>query len=110
MDFKLTLRLVFSDSERSVGLGRGVVRLLEAVAETGSLNAAARGMGMAYSRAWTLIRSVEGELGCNLLSRDGARGSTLTAQAESLLSVYHEALDAARGAASGVLDKYRLDI
>ena len=45
-----------------------------------------------------------------LLSRDGARGSTLTAQAESLLSVYHEALDAARGAASGVLDKYRLDI
>ena len=75
MDHKLTLRLIFSGSEDSVGLGRGVVRLLEAVDETGSLNAAARGMGMAYSRAWTLLRKVEGELGFSLLCRNGAHGS-----------------------------------
>jgi molybdate transport system regulatory protein len=36
-------------------LGRGKVRLLELVGETGSISAAARKMNMSYRRAWLLM-------------------------------------------------------
>ncbi len=36
-------------------LGRGKIRLLEAVRAHGSISAAARAMGMAYRHAWVLI-------------------------------------------------------
>jgi molybdate transport system regulatory protein len=36
-------------------LGRGKVRLLELVGETGSISAAARSMNMSYRRAWLLM-------------------------------------------------------
>ena len=36
-------------------LGRGKVELLEHIAETGSLAAAARAMNMSYKRAWQLL-------------------------------------------------------
>jgi len=41
--------------EGNHSLGRGKAQLLEAVAETGSISAAARSMGMAYRHAWELI-------------------------------------------------------
>ena len=36
--------------------GRGIASLCLGVRETGSLNAAAKGMGMAYSKAWRIIK------------------------------------------------------
>jgi molybdate transport system regulatory protein len=41
--------------EESIAIGPGKVALLEAVAETGSISAAARHLGMSYRRAWVLI-------------------------------------------------------
>jgi len=41
------------DGDHSIG--RGKAQLLEAVAEYGSISAAARSMGMAYRHAWELI-------------------------------------------------------
>lgn len=49
---RLTLRIDF-DEERALGPGK--VRLLELVAETGSISAAGRAMGMSYRRAWLLV-------------------------------------------------------
>ncbi len=49
---RLTLRIDFKDGR---ALGPGKVRLLELVAETGSISAAARSMEMSYRRAWLLI-------------------------------------------------------
>jgi molybdate transport system regulatory protein len=49
---KLTLRIDFDDATR---LGPGKVRLLEQIAERGSISAAGRGMGMSYRRAWLLV-------------------------------------------------------
>ena len=49
---KLTLRIDLSDS---TGLGPGKVRLLEHIAETGSISAAGRAMNMSYRRAWLLV-------------------------------------------------------
>ena len=58
--------------------GYGCVLLLEGVAEEHSLNRAAKRMGMAYSKAWRIVKEAEAQLGVTLLDRDGARGSTLT--------------------------------
>lgn len=49
---RLTLRIDFDEGR---ALGPGKVRLLELVAETGSISAAGRAMGMSYRRAWVLV-------------------------------------------------------
>lgn len=46
------LRVVLN---RDIALGPGKADLLEAIETTGSISAAARGMGMSYKRAWLLV-------------------------------------------------------
>ena len=70
--------------------GRGIAGLCQGVKDTGSLNAAAKDMGMAYSKAWRIMKDTEQALGFSILNRNGAHGSTLTAQGEKLLEVYCE--------------------
>lgn len=54
MKSKVQFRLrIYRDD--SIAIGPGKVALLEAVAESGSISAAARQMGMSYRRAWVLI-------------------------------------------------------
>ena len=53
--------------------GKGPYELLMAVSRYGSLNEAAKKMGMSYSKAWKTINMVEGRLGFSLLT--GSRGS-----------------------------------
>jgi len=48
----LTIRVDFS---RTRGIGPGKIRLLELIAETGSISAAGRAMDMSYRRAWLLL-------------------------------------------------------
>ena len=38
-----------------IAVGPGKIDLLEAIAETGSITAAARSLGMSYRRAWLLV-------------------------------------------------------
>ncbi len=68
--------------------GPGIYALCKGVRETGSLNAAAKAMGMAYSKAWRIIKDTEKALGIQLLVRDGAHGSTLTEDCLKLLDAY----------------------
>lgn len=68
--------------------GPGIAALCRGVEETGSLNAAAKDMGMAYSKAWRIIKDTEDALGVQLLIRDGARGSTLTEEGAKLVAAY----------------------
>ncbi len=74
--------------------GPGVAQLLHQVEERHSLRAAALSMGMAYSKAWTIIKSSEKELGFALLeSTTGGKnggGATLSQQAQSLLAAYEQ--------------------
>ena len=48
-----------SQAHHSPGLGLGVVELCERVERLGSLNKAAADMGMAYSKAWRIIKQAE---------------------------------------------------
>ena len=74
--------------------GPGVAQLLRRVEEKHSLRAAAISMGMAYSKAWTIIKTAEKELGFDLLvSTTGGKnggGATLSKQALELLAVYEK--------------------
>ncbi len=76
------------ESESHSEFGRGVASLCQGVVETGSLNAAAKKMGMAYSKAWRIMKDTEAALGFTILDRDGARGSTLTPEGQRLLAAY----------------------
>jgi molybdate transport system regulatory protein len=71
--------------------GKGVATLLRGVAEAGSLNAAAKSIKMAYSKAWRIVKETEAGFGFLLIDRDGARGSTLTKEGKKLLLAYEQA-------------------
>lgn len=89
-DLKTSIRLSISnpDSKSNSVFGRGIANLCMGVREKGSLNAAAKDMGMAYSKAWRIIKDTEAALGLQLLIRDGAHGSHLTDDGNKLLDLY----------------------
>ena len=84
------IRLSIKNPESDSGsvFGRGIADLCLGVRETGSLNAAAKGMGMAYSKAWRIIKDTEAALDLQLLNRDGAHGSQLTEAGDRILDAY----------------------
>ena len=67
-DLRLTVTLRLLDGEGQRRFGPGVAALLEEVREKRSLRAAAGSMGMAYSKAWRIVRAAEDALGYKLLS------------------------------------------
>ena len=87
---KATLRLIDEEGQRC--FGPWVAALLEGVQEKKSLRAAAGSMGMAYSKAWRILRTAEEAFGCKLLdSTIGGRhggGAVLTTEAKILLEGY----------------------
>jgi molybdate transport system regulatory protein len=74
--------------------GDGPYELLKRVDETHSLHRAAKEMGMAYSKAWRLIRTLEKRLGFPLLERKiGGQfggGSLVTPKARMLMNHYQQ--------------------
>jgi molybdate transport system regulatory protein len=72
--------------------GHGREKLLRLIQSTGSINAAAKEMGIPYRKAWTYLDTMEKRLGFPLVSRlkGGAGGgeSTLTPQAVALLGKF----------------------
>ena len=90
LHLKLTLRLYSDDDQRC--FGPGIATLLERVVVHRSLRAAAASMGMAYSKAWRIIRTAEAVFGCKLLSStiggSHGGGAVLTEEATALLTAY----------------------
>lgn len=89
----------------SPGLGLGVVELCERVEQLGSLNKAAADMGMAYSKAWRIIKNAEEGLDVHLFIRKGARGSCLTKEAKALISLYRKVEHETNSCANNVLSE-----
>lgn len=73
------------------------VRLLEAVAETGSISAAASRMGISYHRAWDKIHECEDRLGVKLVDTQaggsGGGGSQLTPAATDFIQRFRTFTD-----------------
>ncbi|MCM0082150.1 winged helix-turn-helix domain-containing protein [Geomonas sp. Red32] len=72
--------------------GQGREELLRLIGKTGSMNAAAKEMGIPYRKAWTYVDAMEKRLGFALVDRvkggTGGGVSTLTPQAVDLLDKY----------------------
>ena len=85
---KVTVRL-FRDEKC---FGPGMAELLEAIETHHSLRAAALSMDLAYSKAWTMVKRAEEQLGFPLLNRStggaGGGGAALTEKAVRLLAAY----------------------
>lgn len=72
--------------------GEGQMHILETIREQGSINAAAKALGMGYRSMWGRLRKTEKRLGKPLLIRrkSGAAGgqSTLTPEAEEMIDKF----------------------
>jgi molybdate transport system regulatory protein len=98
---------------QEIALGPGKVELLEWIARTGSISAAARGMRLSYRRAWTMVDTMNRAFKQPLVepSQGGSHGggATLTDEGAQMVRLYRalEAdLDQTAGAhARALLDK-----
>ena len=72
--------------------GPGIAQLLEGVGRLGSLRRSAQEINMSYSKAWTILRSCEAQLGFLLLERhaggSGGGGAALTDRGREMLARY----------------------
>jgi molybdate transport system regulatory protein len=97
----LSIRLDFGPDLR---IGPGKIRLLELVAEHGSISAAGRALDMSYRRAWLLLDELNRAFPEPVIDtvRGGRTGggAALTATGQRLVDAYHRiARDAAKAAA-----------
>jgi molybdate transport system regulatory protein len=103
MKSKVQFRLrIYRDD--AIAIGPGKIAVLEAVAETGSISAAARLLGMSYRRAWMLIDEMNQALASPAVNTaaGGSRGggTALTQVGEDIVKHYRAIENAARLAAA----------
>jgi molybdate transport system regulatory protein len=84
---------IWLDDEGQAVFGTGICDLLRGVEATGSLHRAAADLGIAYSKAWTIVRRAEEHLAMKLLSERRAGGpegggSTVSAEGQWLVEQF----------------------
>ena len=81
-------------SGSAIAMGPGKADLLEAIAETGSISAAARRMRMSYRRAWLLVHTMnecfDEPLVAAAKGGKAGGGAELTATGDRVLTTYRE--------------------
>jgi molybdate transport system regulatory protein len=89
--YLIRTKVWIQDPDGKVVFGLGRYRILKAVQDTGSLQAAAKELKMSYRAVWMRIRASERRIGRELVVRDG-KGSRLTPFAENLMKQYKRLL------------------
>lgn len=107
MELKSKLYLVDEEGEKFMGIG--VLWLLQKIDACGSLRAAARDLGISYTKAFGMIQNLEKGLGLAVLDRrkggSGHVGAVLTPFGKEFMKVY----DAFQKDAKATLEEpYRL--
>lgn len=91
---RAAIKITFFDDNDEKFFGEGPYRLLFAIEKTGSLRSASQSMGLAYSKAFRMIKNAEEALGFSLTSRQaGGRsggGSTITPEGKEWLKKYEQ--------------------
>ena len=94
----------------AVALGPGKANLLEAIARTGSISAAARDMKMSYRRAWTLVEAMNRDFREPLVETAaggaGGGGARVTDAAQDVLARYRAMEEKAAGAVAAEIDDF----
>ena len=101
---RLWLRVRFDGADF---IGPGKAELLERIANTGSIAAAARDMGMSYKRAWSITEALNAMFAEALVDTarggPGKGGAVLTLRGQAVLAAYREAEAAASKGAKDAL-------
>ncbi|EZH74714.1 molybdenum transporter [Aquimarina atlantica] len=91
MDYVIKSR-IWIESEHGVFLGEGRVKLLKAIAQTGSLSKAAGDLGMSYKKAWNLLdsmnKSTKEPLVITSTGGKGGGGANLTPYGEKVIETF----------------------
>jgi len=103
------IRVVRNDG--TIVLGPGKADLLEAIARTGSIRAAAESLDMSYMRAWNLVRTMNAAFRSPLVEKErgGAEqgGARLTERGARVLELYRRMEAKAEKAIEGVWEKVK---
>lgn len=106
LHYKMTLRLW---KEEKV-FGPGILSLMQLIDRLGSLQKAAAEVGLAYSKAWKIIKTAEHTLGFALIERSiggkNGGGSTLTCRGRALMEQYLAFEQDAQEAVTMLFQKY----
>ena len=107
----LSLRIKLDPAGR---IGSGKIDLLEQIAASGSISAAARQMGMSYKRAWDLVEEMKRMFGRPVVdAQSGGKhggGARLTDMGEVLVSRYRAIEQAAMLAAHEHIDALQAEM
>lgn len=92
-------------------MGPGKAELLDLIAATGSIAAAARDMGMSYKRAWMLVETLNAMFDQPVVASTrggrGKGGAVLTKRGYAILAEYRGVEAAARDCTSDHLERLR---
>jgi molybdate transport system regulatory protein len=103
----LTLRVL---GRGAPAMGPGKAELIERIAQTGSISAAARGMGMSYRRAWQLVEAINASYrqAVVLTATGGQRGggATVTPYGKRLAAQFRCMEDKASAAIAADLRRF----
>lgn len=69
---------------------KGIYDLLSGVESFGSLNAAAKNIGMAYSKAWKIVVQEPKRVKTELITTNGVHGSFVTKEGKKLMQQWKE--------------------
>lgn len=96
-DLRANFKLWIYSETRAGVFGDGKVRLLEAIDRCGSLQEAARSLGISYRKAWGDLKKAEACLNTALITkRRGGQGgghTALTAQGRQMVAWYNDLHD-----------------
>ena len=91
-------------------MGPGKAELIERIAQTGSISAAARAMGMSYRRAWQLVEALNRDFGkpVVLTAIGGQRGggARVTAFGREIVALFRQMEDKASAAIARELRRF----
>lgn len=94
MHYSLRPRIRIVGDDGTIVLGPGKADLLDAIARTGSIRAAAAELGMSYMRAWTLVRTMNAAFRAPLVEKErggsAQGGAQLTASGRKVLDLYRK--------------------
>ena len=103
----LTLRVL---GRGSPAMGPGKAELIERIADTGSISAAARAMGMSYRRAWQLVEALNASYREPVVTTaTGGRkggGARVTPYGQRLAALFRAMEDKASAAIAADLKRY----
>ena len=104
----LTLRVM---GKRAPAMGPGKAELVERIAQTGSISAAARAMGMSYRRAWQLVEALNRDYRERVIdtATGGKRGggARVTAFGQEVVERFRAMEDKASAAIAGDLRRFQ---